>query len=97
MSDNEQTIEHAPLLSSGFVWKVTAVVAVLCVITAAIAMTGRMLGRTIALAGNTTDQTRYEIVIGNDVLSLPANVIRFESQRISGVQARSIPISHGRA
>jgi hypothetical protein len=86
MSDNEQTIEHAPLLSSGFVWKVTAVVAVLCVVTAAIAMTGRMLGSSIALAGNTTDQTRYEIVIGNDVLSLPANVIRFENQRASGVQ-----------
>jgi hypothetical protein len=70
----------------GFVWKLTAVVAVLCLITLAIAMTGRMIGGTIALAGNTTDQRLHEIVIGNDVLSLPANVIRFESQRISGVQ-----------
>lgn len=86
MSDSHETLQHAPLLSSGFVWKLTAVVAVLCLITLAIAMTGRMIGGTIALAGNTTDRSLHEIVIGNDVLSLPANVIRFESQRISGAQ-----------
>ncbi len=86
MSDSHETLQHAPLLSPGFVWKLTAVVAVLCLITLAIAMMGRMIGGTIALAGNTTDRSLHEIVIGNDVLSLPANVIRFESQRISGVQ-----------
>jgi hypothetical protein len=85
MSDSHETLQHAPLLSPGFVWKLTAVVAVLCLITLAIAMTGRMIGGTIALAGNTTDESLHEIVIGNDVLSLPGNVIRFESQRISGV------------
>jgi hypothetical protein len=86
MSETNDTLQHAPLLSPGFVWKLTAVVAVLCLITLAIATTGRMIGGTIALAGNTTDQRLHEIVIGNDVLLLPANVIRFESQRISGVQ-----------
>jgi type 1 fimbria pilin len=87
MSDSHETLQHAPLLSPGFVWKLTAVVAVLCLITLAIAMTGRMIGGTIALAGNTTDDSLHEIVIGNDVLLLPANVIRFESQRVSGVRA----------
>lgn len=86
MSDTNDTLQHAPLLSPGFVWKLTAVVAVLCLVTLAIAMTGRMIGGTIALAGNTTDQSMHEIVIGNDVLLLPGNIIRFESQRISGVQ-----------
>lgn len=86
MSDTDLRPEHAPLLSSRFVWKLTAIVAVLSLITAAITLTGRMIGGSIALAGNTTDETEFEIVIGHDVLNLPANVIRFESQRVSGVQ-----------
>lgn len=87
MSNADQTLDHTPLLSPRFIWKLTAVIAVLCALTAAIALTGRMIGSSIALAGNTTDQSSREIVIGNDVLSLPANVIRFESQRVSGVHA----------
>ncbi|KGF70216.1 hypothetical protein LL06_06155 [Hoeflea sp. BAL378] len=79
-------LDHVPLLSPRFVWKITAVVAVLCVVTLAIAMTGRMIGKNISRAGNTSETTLHEIVIGNDVLRLPANVIRFESQRVSGVQ-----------
>ena len=81
------TLDHVPLLSPKFVWKITAVVAVMCVVTLAIAITGRMVGQSISQAGNTTDTTLHEIVIGNDVLRLPANVIRFESQRVSGVQS----------
>tara|TARA_R110002020_G_scaffold34066_2_gene103359 strand:+ start:22160 stop:22894 length:735 start_codon:yes stop_codon:yes gene_type:complete len=86
MPDTTPALEHAPLLSPRFVWKITAVVAALCIVTLAIALTGRMIGKTISQAGNTADTTVHEIVIGNDVLSLPANVIRFESQRVSGVQ-----------
>ncbi|WP_422370189.1 hypothetical protein [Hoeflea sp.] len=86
MSRSNDSLEHAPLLSPGFVWKLTGVIAVLCLATLAIALTGRLIGGSIALAGNTTDRSLKEIVIGNDVLSLPANVIRFESQRTSGVQ-----------
>lgn len=79
--------EHAPLLSPRFVWKITATVTVIGLITLAIAATGRMIGQNISRAGNTAETTLHEIVIGNDVLSLPANVIRFETQRISGVQS----------
>lgn len=86
MTQTTPTLDHAPLLSSRFVWKLTAIVAVLGLITVVIAISGRMIGTSIALAGNTPDQTLYEIVIGNDVLRLPANVIRFQSQRVSGVQ-----------
>jgi len=86
MSDSVSTLEHAPLLSPRFVWKLTAVVTVSCVFTLAIAIAGRMIGKSISYAGNTADRTLHEIVIGDDVLSLPANVIRFESQRVSGVQ-----------
>lgn len=86
MSHSSSTIEHAPLLSPRFVWKLTAVVTILCLITLAIAVAGRMIGESISYAGNTSDRTLHEIVIGDDVVSLPANVIRFESQRVSGVQ-----------
>ena len=86
MSDTASTIEHTPLLSPRFVWKLTAVIAVMCLITLAITVTGRMIGKSISYAGNTADRTLQEIVIGNDVLSLPSNVIRFENQRVSGVQ-----------
>jgi len=79
-------MEHAPLLSPRFVWKLTAVVTVLCLITLAIAVAGRMIGKSISYAGNTSDRTLHEIIVGDDVISLPANVIRFESQRVSGVQ-----------
>ncbi|MDF1610023.1 hypothetical protein PZ897_17725 [Hoeflea sp. YIM 152468] len=61
-------------------------VAVMCLVTLAIAVTGRMIGKSISHAGNTADPTVHEIIIGNDVLGLPANVIRFQSQRVSGVQ-----------
>ncbi|MDZ7600223.1 MAG: hypothetical protein U1A06_02470 [Hoeflea sp.] len=86
MPQTTPTLDHVPLLSPRFVWKITAVVAVLCLLTLAIAATGRMIGQSISHAGNTADTTLHEIVIGNDVLRLPANVIRFETQRISGVQ-----------
>lgn len=86
MAETTSTIEHAPLLSPRFVWKMTAAVAVMCIFTLGIAVTGRMIGKSISFAGNTADRTLHEIVIGNDVISLPANVIRFESQRVSGVQ-----------
>ena len=86
MSDTASTIEHAPLLSPRFVWKLTAVITVMCLITLAIAVTGRMIGKSISYAGNTADRTLHEIIIGDDVIRLPANVIRFESQRVSGIQ-----------
>jgi len=87
MSDTTDSLEHTPLLSPRFVWKMTAVVAVMCLITMAITVAGHIVGRSISRAGNTADLTMHEIVIGNDVLQLPANVIRFENQRVSGVQA----------
>jgi len=86
MPQTTPTLNHVPLLSPKFVWKITAVVAVLCLVTLAITATGRMIGHSISRAGNTAETTLHEIVIGNDVLRLPANVIRFETQRVSGVQ-----------
>jgi Uncharacterized protein conserved in bacteria len=86
MAHESPSYQHAPLLSPAFVWKVTIAIAVLCALTVLISIAGRMFGRTVVLSGHTTDETVYEIVIGNDVLALPANVIRFSAERVSGVQ-----------
>lgn len=86
MAHDSTPVEHAPLLSPAFVWKLTIAIATLCALTVAISVAGRMFGRSIVLSGHTIDTTLHEIVIGNDVLALPANVIRFEAERVSGVQ-----------
>lgn len=53
-----------------------------------ISFAGKQLGQSIAMAGHTDDPTIHEIVIGNNVLSVPANEIRFEHERRAGVTAR---------
>ncbi len=86
MSHPSDTLDEAPLLSSRFLTKLTVGIAVLCALTIAISVAGRMFGDTMVLAGHTTEKTPYQIVIGRDVLELPANVIRFESARKNGAQ-----------
>ncbi|MAY63118.1 MAG: hypothetical protein CML29_12980 [Rhizobiales bacterium] len=81
-----ETIDQAPLFSQRFVMKLTAGIAGLCALTIAISFAGRQFGDSMVLAGHTADETPVEIVIGEDVLTLPANVIRFEAARKSGVQ-----------
>jgi hypothetical protein len=60
----------------------------LVVLSAIINFAGRYLGPIIAMGGHTDDTTAREIVIGNDVLSLPSNMIRFPAQRRDGVTTR---------
>lgn len=57
-------------------------------VSAAILAGSAIYGRTVALGGHTDSTTPYEIVIGNNVLSIPANMLRFERQRVSGIQQR---------
>ena len=61
---------------------------VLAVASALIAMAGRWLGPSIAKGGYSDDPALREIVIGNNVLSVPANAIRFAQARHDGVAAR---------
>jgi hypothetical protein len=62
--------------------------AVLALLSVAISVAGKWLGRSIALAGHTEDTTVHEVVIGNNVLAVPANVIRLERARRDGVADR---------
>ena len=53
-----------------------------------ISFVGAWLGRSLALAGHTEDATVREIVIGNNVLAIPSNTIRFAEARVDGVTER---------
>ncbi|WP_311028374.1 hypothetical protein [Mesorhizobium koreense] len=60
----------------------------LALASALIATVGRWLGPSISMGGYSDDPTLHEIVIGNNVLSVPANAIRFAKARHDGVAAR---------
>jgi hypothetical protein len=76
------------VLDSTLMMKVFYGLAVLAVLSVAISFGGRWFGHTIAMAGYTDDVTRREVVIGNDVIAAPSNMIRFEKSRRDGIAAR---------
>ncbi|MCQ1836736.1 hypothetical protein [Neorhizobium galegae] len=80
--------EEAPLLSNRFVYRLTVVIAVLALLTAAISISGHWFGQRIALAGHTDSIEEFLIRIGQDNLKLPANTIRFRDQRRAGIAER---------
>lgn len=71
-----------------FMMRAFMIFAALAVLSAVISLGGKWLGQTIALAGHSNDISLHEIVIGNDVLNIPANMIRFEASRRDGVAER---------
>ena len=76
-----------PAFDERFMYKLFAVFAAMALAAVLISIGGKHLGRTIALAGHTDSTRLHEIVIGNDVLSVRANAIRFERGRRDGVAA----------
>jgi hypothetical protein len=60
----------------------------LAVLAALISVAGKWLGHAMVMAGHSDDPSPREIVIGNNVLSAPANAIRFDHQRTDGVASR---------
>lgn len=77
-----------PLLSNRFLVRVTATIAVLALLTVAISIAGRWFGRHISLAGNTESNAGITLTIGLDTVGLPANTIRFPSERHDGAAER---------
>ncbi|MGN6466816.1 MAG: hypothetical protein ACTHLP_15185 [Rhizobiaceae bacterium] len=59
--------------------------AAVALVSALIAAAGRWLGPSISMGGYSDDPTSREIVIGNNVLLVPANMIRFQEARRDGV------------
>ena len=67
-----------------FVMRIFAVLAVLALMSGAILVAGKLYGRLIAMGGHTDDATLQEFVVGNNVLAIPANMMRLEEQRQGG-------------
>lgn len=68
--------------------KVFYVFAALALLSLAISFGGRWFGHSIAMGGYSDDTTIHEVVIGNDVLRVPANTIRFARARHDGAASR---------
>ena len=77
-------LREVPLLSNRTLRNITVATLALAILTIAFNMTGRWFGDRIALAGHTSSTETFEIAIGQDRLSVPANTIRFAQARLSG-------------
>src|SRR5690606_7646121 len=71
-------------VGSPILTKVLVVVAIFAVLSLAISVGGRWIGRSIAMAGHTDDTTPRAVVISKELLAIPANMIRFEESRRDG-------------
>ena len=60
----------------------------LALVSVLISFVGRQIGSEISMGGHTDDVTPHEIVIGSDIVSVPANMIRFPEQRRDGIADR---------
>jgi hypothetical protein len=69
---------------SRFAIRIFYVCAALAMISVAISIAGKLLGGSIASVGHTDDANVFEVVVGNNVLAVPANYIRFEKHRTNG-------------
>jgi hypothetical protein len=76
------------VVDSRFMKRVFYAFAALALLSVAISVGGKWLGRSIAMAGYTDVTTAHEIVIGNNVITVPANFIRFDQARRDGVASR---------
>lgn len=79
------------LISNRLLFRVTAVIGLLAALAAALSTFGKQIGEELVLGGNTESTEVHHLIVGQDVLALPANTIRFEQQRQSG-RAESVGI-----
>jgi hypothetical protein len=84
MAGQATTHDTIRIVDTALMLKVFCAFATLAVLSVAISIGGKWLGKSIAMAGHTDSTTMHEIIIGNDVLSIPANMIRFERGRHDG-------------
>jgi hypothetical protein len=62
--------------------------AALALLSVAISVGGKWVGHSIAMAGYTDDPTIRQVMIGNNVIAVPANTIRFAQARRDGIASR---------
>jgi hypothetical protein len=88
MTQGTETLDAVAGIDQAFLRRVFHAFAALALASVAIACAGHWLGRSIALAGYTDDTTMREVVLGNNVLAVPSNAIRFADARRDGVADR---------
>ncbi|TPI37944.1 hypothetical protein FJW05_26055 [Mesorhizobium sp. B2-9-1] len=76
------------VVNSTLMKRVFCIFAALALLSIAISVGGKWLGRSIAMAGYTDDTTVRQIVMGNNLISVPANFIRFDQARRDGIASR---------
>lgn len=76
------------VVNARFMRRVFYIFGVLAALSAAISIAGKFYGASISMGGNTDVRTAREIVIGNNVIRVPENEIRFDRQRVDGVTGR---------
>lgn len=79
------TIEE---VGNGFMMKIFYVFVALALLSICISYAGKTFGSAIALAGHTDDRTIQGVVIDGEMIAVPANMIRFASDRRSGEARR---------
>jgi hypothetical protein len=80
-----------PLISNRLLVRITLVMGVLAALASGLSIVGKQVGEGLALGGNTESREIHHIIVGQDTLALPANIIRFDSQRKDG-RAESVSI-----
>ncbi len=71
-------------VTSGFAWRMFMVIAVMSAITLVISIGGRMVGDALATGGHALSTEIHTIEIAGNTLTIPENIIRFKTQRVSG-------------
>lgn len=84
MQQQQTDHETSPLVTNGLLFKLTAFIGALAALTAILTVAASYYGDRLAMDGHTESREAYRIGIGQDALLLPANMIRFETQRRSG-------------
>jgi len=84
MANTDADDSGSPLLSNGLLLKITAFIGLLAVLTAVLTVTGKYYGDRLAMDEHTLSRESFRIAIGQDSVSFPANMIRFERQRHTG-------------
>ena len=85
MSANTETFQFD---SSSILRRGVAIFILVALASAGISLGGKLYGRSIAMGGHTDSSVQHEIVIGNNVIVAPENMIRFAEARRDGVARR---------
>ncbi len=84
MSKSATETPEFTVVDSGVMVKVFYALAVVALLSAGISAAGKWLGHSIAMGGYSDDTKVRGIIIGNNVLAVPANFIRFDKARRDG-------------